>query len=565
MDKPIPISVPNRGGPHSASRKDHPRPMKRWKVPIVAFAILASLIAWRLQTKRADAAAQVQQRQARTKAPVAVRSAAVERRDIVETFESVGSVESPFNVRVATKTAGRIEAITVREGDRVSAGQVLVRIDRAEVEANLRQAQSNLAASRYRLAQAKLNLDPNDVGVNAQLRTQRAARESAQADLRQARANAKSSVASAESAITDAGGRVDSAAAAVASAEASVSNAQAGLDNARAKLARTQELYRQRYIAAQDLDDAKTAVSVAEGGFKVARSQYTAAQAQLSSAKAQKAVAQHNLDIAREKATADIEASQARATQAEAGLSVAQANRAQRPAFRESLSALAAEVGAAEGAARAAQARVADCTLTSPINGFVTERNMDPGATPTAGQVILAVQSLRELWVTVPVPEEVVRKMRFGMPASVSFDALPGRRFGAKVSQINPAADSLSRQFAVRVTLENVRSELKPGMFARVLFETERIRGAIVVPREAVQRGKSGVYVNVVGERGQTERRRVVTGTSDSEGIAIDSGLQPGEKVVVLSAATLKEGATVRTGGAPARGRGGRSSEGGSR
>ena len=99
-----------------------------------------------------------------------------------------------------------------------------------------------------------------------------------------------------------------------------------------------------------------------------------------------------------------------------------------------------ADAGSRGGEAQDAKAQLANTVLKSPINGFVTARYMDPGAMPTAGQPILAVQSARQVWVTVPVPEEVSRSIHQGQPAAVRLDALPGRTFTGKVAQINATA-----------------------------------------------------------------------------------------------------------------------------
>src|SRR4051794_32046146 len=102
--------------------------MKRWIYTLLPILALGGLVAWRLQKKEQEALAQTQQRAARTKAPVVVSISPVTRRDIVSSFEGSGTLEAPFNVKLSAKTPGRIEYLQVREGDRVKAGQVIVRL-----------------------------------------------------------------------------------------------------------------------------------------------------------------------------------------------------------------------------------------------------------------------------------------------------------------------------------------------------------------------------------------------------------------------------------------------------
>lgn len=284
--------------------------------------------------------------------------------------------------------------------------------------------------------------------------------------------------------------------------EAALASANANLDSAQKKYDRLRELYRKGFIAAQDVDDAEATLGVQQAAVK----------------------------------------------QAQAALDYARANTAQKPAYQQSLAALQASVAAAEAGVRSAESLFADTVLISPIDGFATGRFMDPGAVVTAGQPILTVQYMRQVWVTVSVPEEVNGKIRLGQSAGVTLDAVPGRPFTGKVTQTNPSADPTSRQFSVRVTLDNPEFAIKPGTFAHVQIQTDVVRGATVVPREAVQRDGAGSYVMVIDDQSVARRRPVTVGASAADVIAITAGLRPGEKVVILTAYPLKDGQAVSTG-----------------
>src|SRR5262249_12046730 len=130
-----------------------------------------------------------------------------------------------------------------------------------------------------------------------------------------------------------------------------------------------------------------------------------------------------------------------------------------------------------------------------------------------------------------------------------TFDALPGRNFEGGITQINPAADPMSRQFSVRVTLANSQALIKPGWFARVNVVTDRILAPVAGPREAIQQTDSGAAVTVIHANSVASVGRVTVGTSDASHFAIASGVEPGEKVVILSSAPLKDGQKVRAGG----------------
>jgi multidrug efflux pump subunit AcrA (membrane-fusion protein) len=196
--------------------------MKRWIYVGVAVLILAGLIGWRLTQKRAEAADQAKQRQARGQSATVVQVVTATRQDVVKRFEAVGSVEAPFAVDLSPKVSGRLLFLQVREGDRVQAGQVLARIDPAEVEAEVRSKQATLAQAESRLAEAELTRNPTNVGVTAEISRQRAALQTAQAQSRQASADVGAQLGAARSAVTEAAGRVAAAEADIASAEATI-------------------------------------------------------------------------------------------------------------------------------------------------------------------------------------------------------------------------------------------------------------------------------------------------------------------------------------------------------
>ena len=525
--------------------------MKRWLLFfLIPLALLVGLIAWRISQKRAEAAEQVQIRQARSRSAPLVAVVPATRRDIVRAFEGVGSVEAPLSVRVAPRVTGRIDALTVDAGDPVTRGQVLARIDPAEVEAEVRQQQAAVAQARSRLAEAQMGQSPANVAVGTEIRRQAAALSTARADLEQARRNDEAQQATALSAVADAQSRIENAAAQIAGAEAAIRSAESNLANARVKQERAERLFQEGAVAAEVRDNARTEVRQLEGALAEARERRNAAQTDRASAVIRKRTAERQVAVIRGRGKAEIAAASARVVQAQANLENARAGRAQRPAYQQHLAALRAAVDSAEAALRAAQARRSDTVLTAPLTGVVTERLLDPGAMASPSQPVLAVQAIRQVWVNVPVPEETGRRIYTGQRATVTLDALPGRNFAGRITRINPAADPQSRQFPVRVRVDNRENQIKPGMFARVRVETDRFPGSIVVPREAIRKSEEGggASVIVVDAQDVARLRPVETGASESDVVAITDGLKAGEKVVVLGGDRLKDGQKVRTG-----------------
>jgi RND family efflux transporter MFP subunit len=542
------------------------RDLKKWLYIGVAVAVLAGLVVWRFIARNAAQAQVMGGAASRTGAgagaaggggagaggrggrgggaggPSSVELASTTSRDIVQSVQSVGNVESPFKVEISPKTAGRITYLQVREGDTVTPGEVLLRIDPSDLEAAVVQQQANIAEARSRYAQAQITQGATNVGITSQIQQQQAGLTSAQADFNQVQGNYEAQVAAAQA-------QVSAASQAVSSAQASLTKENASLANALAKYNRTYSLYLQGFVAAQDVDDARTAVEVQRGTVAVAQGQISSAQSQLS-------VQRQNLLITQRKGQSDIAASKAKVSQAKATLSVATANRSQSPAYQMNLAALRSQVDAAVAQLQQAQAKLRDTVVRSNIAGTVTLRKADPGALASPGSPVLEIQYVDWVYVTTAIPVEASNQIHSGQTAQVFFDSLPGRSFAGPLTNINLAADPQSRQFGARIKLNNPDHALRPGMYARVSVVTGRVHASVVVPREAVATSqKGGTTVTVVDSQGVAHVRPVKVGASDDKGIEITQGVAAGEKVVVLTYTPLREGQKVATGGAQQGGR----------
>jgi RND family efflux transporter, MFP subunit len=532
--------------------------MKRWILAILTFFVLAGLIGWRLSQKRAAAAAEEQRAAARKNAPAVVDTVPITRRDIVLTFDAPGSVEAPLTVDITPRITGRITQLAVREGSRVSAGQIVARLDPSEIEAEVRNREAALAQARARYAEAEIAQNPNSVSLTAEVRRQEAALASARAQTERAQADYEAQIATAEAQVTDAVGRIQAAEANITAADASIASAQANLANARLVRERQEALFKEGAIAQQLVDNARTVESVQEAALNEARESRRAAVAARDSAVAQKQAAERQVTLARNLARANVAASNATVKQTQATLEAARANTARDPAYRKNLDALAAAVRAAEAELRASRARLADTVLRAPLSGVVTQRYLDQGALASPQQAVVAVQAIREVWVSVAVPEEVSRRLYTGQSARVTLDAQGNATRTGKIAQVLPAADPQSRQFTVRVRLDNADNRLRPGMSGRVTFETQRANGVLVVPQEAVNpAGEGAATVTVVSADNKASIRTVRTGLSDGRVVAIEGEVAEGDPVVVITGRPLKDGQAVKMAGGSSGGEGG--------
>lgn len=478
--------------------------------------------------------------------PMAVEVEAAGPREMLTTVEAVGTAASPQTVRLSPPTSGRITFLTAREGDRVKAGETLVRIDPSQIEGTVLQGIAGVSEAQARLAQAEATVGSSDIGIESTIRSQRAAVASAQASLAQARKTQAAQIAAAQAVVTQQAASARAAQASVASAEASEEAARGTLEANQARLKRTTELFQGGFIAAQDVDDAKAQVATALGQVRVAQQSAAQARAQVAQANAQKAAAQAQVVVAQRETQGAILTAQAQFRTAQAALESALANRAQKPANRRNLDALQASVRAAQGQLDAAQAQRANTELKSPIDGTITERAADVGSLAQPGTPVLVVQAIKRMFVESSYPVELASQIKPGMEAQVTFDALPDRKFTGRISDLNRAADLASRQFTVRVLLDNREETIRPGMFGHVRVVTNRAAPKVVVPLDAVTETDDGkATVAVLAKGGTVSVRDVTLGQRDEMGVEILKGIETGESVVTTRGRALKDGQKV--------------------
>lgn len=485
-----------------------------------------------------------------------VQVAVATRGDIATTLQAVGTVISPYKLSVSPKTAGRIEYLNVRVGDKVRKGDVLVRIDPSTAQAAVYQQQAGVAEAQSRLAQAQATQGSTEVGITSTIQQQSAGLVSAQADLNQVQRNYDAQVQSAQAGVDDAKSKLTSAQATVKSAQAGLDNARANARNAQVKYDRTYDLYKKAFIAAQDVDDARTQLDVANGQVNAAEQTLNVAQASVDSANSSLRSASANLSIVKRKGLADIAASKAKVTQARASVNVAQANRSQSPAYQQNIAALRASVNAAQAQLRQAQVNLNDTVLRSTIEGTVTARNADPGVLASPGAAILEVQYLDWLYVSTSVPLESVSQLREGLKATIKLEALPGQTFVGPITNINGAADPVSRQVTILIRLDNKAHKISPGMFGSVNIELGRVQNATLVPQEAINKTEAGATVTLVDKDSVAHVVPVELGPSQNGKVQILEGVHVGDKVVTLTYNAIKDGSKVSLGG-PSGGRSG--------
>jgi membrane fusion protein, heavy metal efflux system len=187
----------------------------------------------------------------------------------------------------------------------------------------------------------------------------------------------------------------------------------------------------------------------------------------------------------------------------------------------------------AMGAPQNARGAARLLTVRAPMDGAITTLSIAPGATINDDtQPIMTVADLSLIWVTAFVAEKDVASVAPNDDAEVSVDAYPGRTLHGKVLFVSPVIEPDSRRDKTRIEFANPDYALKPNMFANVTLRGPA-RSRVIVPASALLMNNDRTTVFVETAPWTFERRSVEPLLQESSQVAILSGLQPNEKVVV--------------------------------
>jgi membrane fusion protein (multidrug efflux system) len=357
---------------------------------------------------------------------------------------------------VASKVYGRVAEVLVLDNQAVKAGQVLVKLDAQDSQAALDQAKGALALAesdaqsagvdvprtREDVASGNSNADAQLLGSQADLASMQAKYEQAQtADLDYARANVEKSRANARFAEAD--------------------------------LARYTPLLEKGEISKQQFDAAKANADASASALKADEEKLVQAQRNVEVMKAQ------------------LDAAKAKVSQARAGVSLALADVKQVSMKTADAQGKVAKVQQARAALEAAQLNLSYTQIVAPVDGVATHKQVEVGQIVQAGQGLLTVVPLQDVWVTANFKETQLKKMKPGQKAEVKIDTY-GKTFSGHVDSIAGATGAVLsllppenatgnyvkvvQRIPVKIVLDPIppdKAVLRPGMNADATVITE--------------------------------------------------------------------------------------------
>jgi RND family efflux transporter MFP subunit len=348
-------------------------------------------------------------------------------------IQAVGSLYALEESTLSSEVEGRVAEVLADIGDNVKEGQALIRVDPQELQLEVDRQRGIVTQVR-----AQLGIGPNDPPPTDPKKI------------------------------------------------ASVQRAEADLFDADQKYTRAQEMFRDKLISQQQLDEAASRYQSTKATYTVALQEVDRLKALLVSSEASEKLAEKKLN---------------------------------------------------------------DAIIRAPYPGAIKTRNVHPGEYLRVQSPVMVLVRTDRLRARLAVPERWAGWVNEGVTIDLHVEAFPGETFHGKISRINPAVAQDSRTFEAEALLVNLDGRLKPGFFLQASIPSEKEEKTIFLPERAVNY-RYGVYKVFLlnGNRVSERQIRPAGQTEDERGrrFEVAEGLKPGDRVAVAISGELHDGAVVQ-------------------
>ncbi len=415
--------------------------------------------------------------------------------------EVVGTLEAKDAVILKPEIEGRISQILVQEGNRINRGQKIIQLESNDWQAELLEAQAQLANAKARLAELEAGNRIEDI-------------EEAKARLREAKARLSNA---------QTGGSLEE----IAQAQAQVEAAQARAELAQQRVARYETLQQEGAISADEYQEYVTDARNASAELKQA---------------------QRRLSQLDKRRLTDIEELQASVEREEQNL-----RRLQRGSRPEVIAQARADVAEAIAQVRTAEVNVGKTSVIAPIAGIVGDIPVEVGDYVGQGETLTSLTQNNSLELNLSIPLEDAPRLQVGLPVEI-MDSQGKAKARGQLSFISPNVTADSQLVLAKATFEGNNQALLNRQFiqARIIWQQKQ---GLLIPTTAVSRlgGQTFIFVakpNNAKEEGAApfiaEQRQIEIGEIQGNSYQVMSGLKPGEKIVTAGILQLRDGAPIQ-------------------
>lgn len=469
--------------------------MKKYRTPIGAFLIAAAVVAFLFLRGQGDPEVTV---------------ATAELRDIESLYTASGVVQGR-SISLSPQVSGRVDAVFVEEGQTVSKGDLLVKLDDKDLQNALTEAVAAEQAASERVAQTQAGRSAMVQEIEARVETARKSLDAARAELDRVLAGPLQQE--------------------IAQAELQAEQARARLEQATQSVERARRLYAEGAIARAQLEEAETQFRVADAALDSA----------LAAVEALRAVPTAE-DVRAAKANVEIQ---------QANLEAAQAARSQLRVAESESRIASAELNRARAAVESVRSQATNFEITAPTYGVISRLDLESGEFAAAGVPVMVLSAARASYVEIEVSDQDTAKIYVGQEVTVTSGAMPGRTYRGVVESIAPEVE-LKQDAAVRIRIlranvivEDPDEHFRVGMELDVVGTGVTSVRTVTVPSDAVFFIDTSAAVWLV-ENDRVQLQPVEIGFTTFQYTEVVNGLSPGDKVVLRGKDALEDGMSVQ-------------------
>jgi RND family efflux transporter MFP subunit len=199
----------------------------------------------------------------------------------------------------------------------------------------------------------------------------------------------------------------------------------------------------------------------------------------------------------------------------------------------------------AESQLKSTQKSIAQTNIVAPISGTLTEKKIELGSVLAPGTPVGTITDISSLKFRILVPEKELIKFKKGQAVKVIADIYPQTQFEGLVSLISVKGD-VAHNYKVEILVNNSsENPLRAGMYGKLIGKSSNTIGKILVPRAAVVGSVKNPQV-FIAQNGKAILKNIVLGNTYGDKLAIDSGLNEGELVIITGQLNLENGTTIK-------------------
>ena len=188
-----------------------------------------------------------------------------------------------------------------------------------------------------------------------------------------------------------------------------------------------------------------------------------------------------------------------------------------------------------------------DCKLYSPYSGVISLKSIEVGQNVAPGVPVFNIVSRRNMNVRISVPENEISRIEKGQKAVIVVPALEDMKFSGVVAEKGIQANPISRSYEVKIKIDDSASagNVMPGMVTEVYISKESEVQSVVIPAAILQLDEDNNYFVWLNKSGKATKRIVICSGFTSSGVTVESGLNPGDEIIVEGQQKVSEGTLV--------------------